>query len=124
MSQELLLVTRERPATAAFLDAVHEAADDTQATVDGDFGNQNGYLNVSGPGLLIEIEPPGHVDAADLYDEGDQVTLPEPDDDGSLWLTVASIPAAAPSGSAEVAWRVFRDLASRYDGAAIDPSAR
>ena len=91
--------------------------------VDGDFDDPNAYLNVSGPWLWIEIEPPGHVEAADLdgsYD--DTTTLPEPDGDLCLWLTVASVPAGAPAGSAETARRTFESLAARYDGIAIDPA--
>ncbi len=122
MSREFHLVTRERPDTGGFLRALRDAAGDAaEPEVDGDFGNPNGYLNVSGPRLWIEIEPPGHVEAADL--DGDYgIALPEPDGDLCLWLTVANVPAGAPADSAGVAWRVFEDLAARYDGIAIEPS--
>ncbi len=124
MSREFQLVTRERPLADGFLSALREATGDAaEPEVDGDFEDPNTYLNISGPQLWIEIEPPGHVEAADLdgsYD-GD-AALPEPDGDGCLWLTIANIPAGAPSDSAEVAWRVFEYLAARYDGVAIKPS--
>ncbi len=125
MSQNFQLVTRERPDAAGFLGAVREAAGDGGADVmlDGDFDDPNGYLSVVGYGLLIEIEPPGHVEAADLVEDDDAsggaVALPEPDEQGCLWLTVARVPAGAPPGSAEVAWRTFRDLAPRCDGVAL-----
>lgn len=123
MSREFHLITRERPATDGFLDALRKVSgDDAEPELDGDFDDPNTYVNVSGPDLWIEIEPPGHIEAADLEGEyGDRV-LPEPDSDRCLWLTVANIPAGAPSGSAEAAWRVFEDLATGYDGIAIEVS--
>jgi hypothetical protein len=67
MSREFHLVTRERPATGGFLSALRDATGDAaEPEVDGDFEDPNTYLNVSGPQLWIEIEPPGHVEAADL----------------------------------------------------------
>ena len=124
MSQEFHLVTRERPPGAALRRALRDAtgAQAAEPEVDGDFDNPNAYLNVSGPGLWIEMEPPGHVEAADLDGSyGDDVTLPEPDGDRCLWLTIANVPAGAPAGSAETARRAFEDLASRYDGIAATP---
>jgi hypothetical protein len=126
VSREFHLVTRERPAGEEFLAALREATGADaggEPEVDGDFDDPNAYLNVSGPWLWIEVEPPGHVEAADLdgsYD--DTTTLPEPDGDLCLWLTVASVPAGAPAGSAETARRTFESLAARYDGIAIDPA--
>lgn len=122
MSREFHLVTRERPARDGFLTALREATGDAaEPEVDGDFEDPNAYLNVSGPRLWIEVEPPGHVEAADL-DGSYDAALPDPDSDRCLWLTVASVPAGAPGDSAEVIWRAFEHLASRYDGIAIDPS--
>jgi hypothetical protein len=125
MSQEFQLVTRERPEEQVFLGAVRDAAGDGGGDVmlDGDFDDPNGYLSVVGYGLLIEIEPPGHVEAADLGEDAcgevSENALPEPDAEGCLWLTTAHVAAGAPAGSADVAWRVFTDLASRYDGVAL-----
>ena len=123
MSQELHLVTRERPPADGFLSALRDATGDEEPEVDGDFDDPNTYLSVSSPQLWIEIEPPGHVEAADLDDSyNDDTTLPEPDGDRCLWLTLANVPAGAPGDSAEVARHVFENLASRYDGVAIEPS--
>jgi hypothetical protein len=123
MSREYHLVTRERPAGDGFLSALRDATGDAaEPEVDGDFEDPNTYLNVSSPQLWIEIEPPGHVEAADLDGSYDDAAVPEPDGDLCLWLTIANVPAGAPTGSAELAWRVFEDLACRYDGIAIDPS--
>lgn len=123
MSREFHLVTRERPLTGGFLDALREATGQAAAPeIDGDFEDPNDYLNVSGPDLWIEIEPPGHVEAVDLEGNYDDTVLPEPDRDSCLWLTVASVPVGAPDASAEVTWRVFEDLADRYDGIAIGTS--
>ena len=47
--------------------------------------------------------------------------LPEPDDDLCRWLTIASIPAGPPAGSAGIACRVSEAPAARYDGIAIAP---
>lgn len=124
MSRGFQLVTRERPVARAFLRAVRDAAggvDDIM--MDGDFNDPNGNLNVLGYGLEFEIEPPGHVDAADLSEEQDggpgETALPEPDSEGCLWLTTARIPAGAPAISADVAWRAFQRLAFRYNGVAL-----
>ena len=116
----MLLVTRRRPAHEALLAALSGATGGAGAEVAGDFGNPDDYLNVSGPQLWIEIEAPGHVEAADLADAYPGLTLPEPDDEQCLWLSTASVPAGAPPGSADVARRVFSELADRYDGVAIE----
>jgi len=123
MSQEFHLVTRERPTADGFRRALRDASAGTAPpVVDGNFEDPNAYLNVSGPQLWIEVEPPGHVEAADLEGSyGDGTVLPEPDDEQCLWFAVANVPVSAPDGSAEVAWRVFEDLAARYDGVAIQP---
>jgi hypothetical protein len=127
VSQEFQLVTRERPGARAFLRAVRAAAGSVagdesglDVLMDGDFGNPNGYLSIAGYGLMIEVEPPGHVEAADLGQQGGgeagEAALPEPDEQGCLWLTIARIPGVAPEGSADVIWNAFQELASRYDG--------
>ena len=124
MSQELHLVTRERPAGDGFRDALREATGADAAAepeVDGDFGDPNGYVNVSGPQLWLELEPPGHVEAADL-DGGYAGDLPDPDDEQCLWLTVARVPAGSPAGSAGIARRALEFLAARYDGVAVEPA--
>jgi hypothetical protein len=124
VSREFHLVTRERPARDSLLAALHAATGETTPPdVDGDFENPNAYLNVSGPSLWIEIESPGHVEALDLSGSYDDTALPEPDSDWCLWLTVANVPAGAPPGSAGVTARAFRNLADRYDGIAVEPSA-
>jgi hypothetical protein len=124
VSREFHLITRERPTGDGFRSALGDATGDAaEPEVEGEFDDPNAYLNVSGPRLWIEIEPPGHVEAADLDDSyDDTTTLPDPDGDLCLWLTVANVPAGAPADSAEVIWRVFEDLATRYDGIAIEPS--
>lgn len=130
MSREYHLITRERPATDGFLAALRDAGGDpgwdaggdVGAGVDGDFGDPNAYLNVSGPRLWLEIEPPGHVEAADLDGAyAADTPLPEPGADQCLWLTTANVPAGAPADSADIARRVFEDLADRYDGIVIEP---
>jgi len=126
VSQEFHLVTRERPAGEGFRDALRAATGDDAAAepeVDGDFDDPNGYLNVSAPRLWLELEPPGHVEAADL-EGGYAGGLPEPDDEQCLWLTVVHVPAGAPADSAGVARRLLADLAARYDGVAIEPAGR
>jgi hypothetical protein len=120
VSRELHLITRERPATDGLLDALRKvSAGGAMPELDGDFGDPNTYVSISGPELWIEIEPPGHVEAADLEAEYEDRTLPEPDSELCLWLTVANIPAGAPPGSAEAAWRAFEGLAACYDGIAV-----
>ena len=123
MSREFRLITRERPVADGLLDALRKVSGDNGAPeLDGDFDNPNTYVNVSGPDLWVEIEPPGRVEGADLEGEyGDRLLL-EPDSNLCLWLTLANVPVGAPSNSAEVIWRVFEDLAARYDGIAIDAS--
>jgi hypothetical protein len=122
VSQDIHLVTRERPDAGVFVSAVRDAGGEDAEVTPG-FDDPNGYVNISGPALWVEIEPPGHVEAADLEDmyTAAEVALPEPDDQQCLWLTVATIPAGAPDGSAEVTWTVFKDLASRYGGVAFSP---
>ncbi len=123
MSREFHLVTRERPARDGLLEALSKVSgDNAESELDGEFDDPNTYVNISGPDLWIEIEPPGHVEAADLEGNYGDRTLPEADSDLCLWLTVANIPAGAPSGSAEAAWRMFEDLAAGYDGIAVEPS--
>jgi hypothetical protein len=123
VSREFHLLTRARPLRDGLLDALRAATGETAAPeIDGDFEDPNTYLNVSGPDLWFGIEPPGHVEAVDLEGNYDDTPLPEPDRDLCLWLTVANVPAGAPGGSAEVTWRVFEDLADRYDGIAVETS--
>lgn len=121
MSREFHLVTRDRPGGDDFRTAVHDAAGAAKPEIDGDFQDPNTYLNVSGPQLWIEIEPPGHVEAADLAgDYPADAAMPEPDSEKCLWLTIANIPAGAPDGSAEVAWRLLEELADRFHGVALE----
>jgi hypothetical protein len=120
MSREFHLITRERPSGDGFLAALCKVSSgDVEPKLDGDFEDPNAYVNVSGPDVWIELEPPGHVEAADLEDSYEGRVLPEPDSDLCLWLTVANIPAGAPAGSADTAWRVFEDLATEYSGMAV-----
>jgi hypothetical protein len=121
MSQDIHLVTRERPSAEALVSAVREAGGEDAEVTPG-FDDPNGLVNITGPALWIEIEPPGHVEAADLEEMYTaEVALPEPDDEHCLWLTVANVPAGAPDGSAEVVWSVFENLASRCQGVAFNP---
>jgi hypothetical protein len=90
----------------------------------GDFEDPDDYLNISSHDLWIEIQPPGHVEAIDLGDIHHDITLPQPDDEGCLWHTVATIPASAPPHSADVIWQTFRHLAHAHHGIAIDPQTR
>jgi hypothetical protein len=125
VSTEYHLLTRERPTPGGLALALREAAEPgtVAPTVDGDLTDPNSYLTITGPGTLIELEPPGHVEAADLdghYPDG--TTLPLPDAHQCLWLTVATIPATAPPGSDHTAWRLLQDLALRYDGTTLDPA--
>jgi hypothetical protein len=123
VSREFHLITREHPSSEGLLDALRKViTGNAEPELDGDFENPNTYVNVSGPDLWIEIEPPGHVEAADLEGEYDDRTLPEPDSESCLWLTVANIPTGSAPGSAEAAWRVFEDLADTYDGIAVEAS--
>jgi hypothetical protein len=123
MSREFHLITRERPSTDGFLGALHRVSSgDVEAKLDGDFEDPNAYVNVSGADLWIELEPPGHVEASDLAESYEGRVLPEPGSDLCLWLTVANIPAGAPPGSADTAWRVFEDLAVGYGGIAVAAS--
>jgi hypothetical protein len=90
--------------------------------IDGGFEDPDAYLNVTGPDLWIEVEPPGHVEAVDLEGSYGDVALSEPDRGLCLWLTIAQVPVGVPGGSAEVTWRLFEDLANRYDGVAVETS--
>lgn len=122
MSREFHLLTRERPAGEGFLDALRKVIrDSAEPELDGDFEDPNAYVNICNPDLWIEIEPPGHVEAADLEGYYDDTVLPKPDSDLCLWLTVANVPAGAPADSDEVAWRVLEDLGARHDGVVIKP---
>jgi hypothetical protein len=123
VSREYYLVTRDRPGARAFVRTLTEAAGHT-IDIDGDFEDTDDYLNISSPDLLIEVEPPGHVEAADLTDLGPDVTLPAADDEGCLWHTVATVPAGAPPISADVIWETFRRLAEAYGGVAVDAQAQ
>lgn len=120
MSREYYLVTHHRPSTRAFVRTLTEAAGQN-VDIDGDFEDTDDYLNISSPDMWIEVEPPGHVEAIDLKDIDEDVTLPEPDEDGCLWYTVANVPAGAPPISADIIWQTFRRLAEAYHGVAIDP---
>ncbi len=123
MSREYYLVTRGRPTSRAFLRALAEVAGHA-VDVDGDFEDPDDYLNISSHDLLLEVEPPGHVDAVDLaQDVGDGTTLPEPDAEGCLWFAVAAVPAGAPEISADIVHETFRRLALDFDGVAVDPQA-
>lgn len=123
MSQELHLITRQRPATSAFTEILAAAApgQDTPS-IDGDFADPDAYLNISAPGLWIELEAPGHIEHADAQEiYHDTTTLPEPDEQGCLWLTTASIPNSAPPPSKDVAWQLLRELAARFEGMTVEP---
>jgi hypothetical protein len=121
VSREYYLVTRDRPRAQAFARTLTEAVGHNVDIV-GDFEDPDDYLNISSHDLFIEVQPPGHVEAIDLTaDIGPGITLPQPDEDGCLWHTVANVPAAAPAKSADIIWQTFRHLAQIYHGAAIDP---
>lgn len=116
MSREFHLVTRARPDRWAFVRTLTEAAGHN-VEINGDFGDPDDYLNIGADDLWIEVEPPGHVEAADLAGTyGDEVELPRPDDEGCLWLTVASVPAGAPAFGADVIALTFHRLAEAYVG--------
>lgn len=120
MSREYHLITPERPSTRAFVRTLTEALGH-EFDLDGDFEDPNSYLNVSAQDLWIEIEPPGHVEAIDLAKIHRDAALPQPDDEGCLWYTVAGIPAGAPPLSADVIQRTFQDLATTHHGIMIEP---
>ncbi len=120
MSREYHLITRDRPSGWAFVRTLTEAAG-RKVDVQGDFEDPDGYLNVTADDLWIEVEPPGHVEAADLEGAYEDVELPEPDEDGCLWYAVANVPAGAPPISADVIWLCFRRLAAAHHGVAVDP---
>jgi hypothetical protein len=120
VSRDYFLVTRDRPSTRAFIRTLTEAAGRT-VDIDGDFGDPDDYLNISSDDILIEVEPPGHVEAIDLVDVvGSGVALPEPDEEGCLWYTAAVVPSAAASITADIIFDTFRRLAETYHGVAID----
>jgi hypothetical protein len=120
VSREYHLVTRDRPSTRAFIHTLTEA---TGHNIDiaGNLEDPDDYLNITSHDLLIEVQPPGHVEATDLNDIDQNVTLPQPDDEGCLWHTAANIPASAPPISADIIWQTFTRLAQAHHGAAIDP---
>jgi hypothetical protein len=121
VSRDFHLITRRRPAPLAFARTLSEAAGRT-VDIAGDFADPNDYLNISAAGLWIEVEPPGHVEYADLRPlYPDHIPLPEPDDEGCLWYTTASVPATAPALGAEVIAAAFQRLATDYDGIALEP---
>jgi hypothetical protein len=121
VSSDFHLITRLRPGALAFARTVSEATG-RKVDIAGDFGDPDDYLNVTADGLVLEIEPPGHVEAEDLRDMYPvAVALPEPDDEGCLWFTAASVPASAPGGSAQVIRETFRRLAEDHDGIEIEP---
>lgn len=121
MSDDFQLITRQRPDAWAFARTVSETAG-REVDIVGDFGNPDDYLNISAAdGLWIEVEPPGHVEYDDLvkmYPE-ESAALPEPDTDGCLWFTAASVPAGASSSSADIIQETFRRLASAHEGIAL-----
>lgn len=120
MSREYVLITPRRPSALAFVRTVAEAAAE-QVEVDGDFEDVDDYLHVSAPNLWMEVEPPGYVEAVDLEEMHPDVQLPQSDDEGCLWLTVANVPSASPPASGNIAWLTFRRLAEDYDGVTIGP---
>jgi hypothetical protein len=120
MSREYQLVTRDRPSSRAFIGTLTEVTGHN-VDIDGNFEDPDDYLNISSYDLLIEVQPPGHVEAIDLNDLGQGVTLPEPDEEGCLWYTTANVPASAPPISADIIWQTFTRLAKAHHGVAIDP---
>ncbi|MBO0805046.1 MAG: hypothetical protein J2P25_18490 [Nocardiopsaceae bacterium] len=123
MSRDFHLITRQRPSALAFARAVAEAAG-RELDIAGDFEDPDDYLNISdGDGLWIEVEPPGHVERDDLLPHypAEFIVLPDPDDEGCLWFTVASVPAGAPSSGADVIEEAFKRLARACEGIAIQP---
>jgi hypothetical protein len=121
VSRDFHLITRRRPTPWAFARTLSEAAG-RQVDITGDFADPDDYLNVAAVGIWAEVEPPGHVEYADLRKlYPDDVVLPEPDDEGCLWYSTASIPAGAPSLSADVIETTFQRLADDYEGIALEP---
>ena len=121
MSREFHLITRYRPAPWSFARTVTEAAG-RKVDIEGNFGNPDDYLNLTADGLWVEVEPPGHVEHADLRKLfPEDVALPEPDDEDCLWHTTARIPAGASSFGAEVIWKTFQCLAEDHEGVALEP---
>jgi hypothetical protein len=121
VSRDFHLITRLRPDAWAFARTVSEAAG-RKVDIEGDFGDPDDYLNISADGLWLEVEPPGHVEADDLRELYPvDVALPDPDDEGCLWFTAASVPATAPGVSAQVIRETFRRLAEDHEGIEIEP---
>jgi hypothetical protein len=120
VSREYHLVTRDRPSAWAFARTLTEAVGH-KVDIDGDFEDPDDYLNISSHDLWVEVEPPGHIEAVDLEEIHEGVKLPEPDDEGCLWHTVATIPASAPRLGADAIWQTFRRLTDANHGIAIDP---
>jgi hypothetical protein len=122
VSLDFHLITRQRPSPLAFARTLSEAAGG-KVDIVGDFADPDDYLNVTAPDLWLEVEPPGHVEYADLRKlyPADDITLPDPDDDGCLWHTVASLPAGAPPFGEAVITETFQRLAASYEGVALEP---
>lgn len=123
MSRDFHLITRQRPTASAFARTVSEAAGHP-VDIAGDFEDPDDYLNLSDDdGLWVEVEPPGHIEHGDLRPmyPGELVVLPEPDDEGCLWFTAASVPAGAPPAGADVILEAFRRLARTHEGIALQP---
>jgi hypothetical protein len=122
VSREYHLISRDRPSGRAFIGTLTEVTGHN-VDIEGDFEDPDGYLNITSDDLLIEVEPPGHVEAIDLADLAGDITLPEPDEEGCLWYTTANIPASAPPISADIIWQTFMRLAKAHHGVAIDPQS-
>lgn len=123
MSRDFQLITRYCPAPWSFARTVAETAG-RMVDIDGDFSNPDDYLHIStdDDSLWIEVEPPGHVEHADLRTLiPDDVALPEPDDEGCLWYTTASVPAGSPELGAQVIRQAFQHLAEDHEGIALEP---
>jgi hypothetical protein len=122
VSRDFHLITRLRPDAWAFARTVSEAAG-RKVDIEGDFGDPDDYLHISADdGLWIEVEPPGHIEADDLREMyAVDVALPDPDDEGCLWFTAASVPASAPGASAQVIRETFSRLAENHEGIEIEP---
>jgi hypothetical protein len=122
VSQDLHLITRSRPDAWAFARTLSEAAG-RKVDIEGDFGDPDDVLNISIDGSLwLQVESPGHVEADDLREMYSlAVAFPEPDGEGCLWFTAASVPASAPRTSAHVIRETFRRLAEDHDGVEIEP---
>jgi len=119
VSQEFQLITRYCPVPWALARTLAEAAG-RKVDIEGNFSDPDDYLNISGDNLWIEVEPPGHVEYAELRTLiADDVALPEPDEEGCLWHATARVPAGAPSAGAELIWTTFQRLADDHEGVAL-----